>query len=46
MKIKINLDHDSPLKKTLELHHMVIVVRSVYYEDNKYFSQAFLDECM
>ena len=25
---------------------MVIIVRSVFQEDNKYYSQAFLDECL
>ena len=34
MKIKFNADDDLPLKKTLKLYNMVIVVRSVFHEDN------------
>ena len=37
MKIKFNLDDDLPLNKMLELHKMVIVVRSVSHESNKYY---------
>ena len=37
MKIKFNLDDDLPLNKMLELHNMVIVVRSVSHESNKYY---------
>ena len=41
IKIKINSDDDLPLKKTLELHNMIIVVRSVFHEDSKYYQQFF-----
>ena len=37
MKIKFNSDDDLPLKKTLKLYKMVIVVRFVYHEGNKYY---------
>ena len=37
MKIKLNSDDDLTLKKTLELNNMVIVVRSVFHEVNKYY---------
>ena len=37
MKIKFNLDDDLTLNKMLELHKMVIVVRSVSHESNKYY---------
>ena len=46
MKIKFNSEDDLPLKKTIELYNMVIVVRSVFHEDNKYYPQDFLDECL
>ena len=46
MKIKFILDDDFPLKKTLELHNMIIVVRSVFDEGNKYYLQVFLDDCL
>ena len=45
MKIKFISDDDLPLKKTLELHNLVIVVISVFPED-KYYVQVFLDECL
>ena len=43
MKIKFNSDDNSPLNKTLKLHNMIIIIKSVFKED-KYYSQAFLDE--
>ena len=45
IKIKINSDDDLPLKKTLELHNMIIVVRSVFHEDSKYYRQFFFFRC-
>ena len=38
MKIKFYLDDDLPLNKTLYIHNMIIVVRSAFYEGNKYYS--------
>ena len=46
MKIKLNSGDNLPLKQTLELHNMVIVVRSVSQEDNEFYPQVFLDECL
>ena len=40
MEIKFNSDDDLPLKKTLELYNMVIIVRSIFHEDKKYYSQV------
>ena len=45
MKIKFHSDNDLPLKKTLERYNVVIVVKSVFDEGNKYNPQVFLDEC-
>ena len=45
MKIEFNSGDDLPLKKTLERYNMVIVVRSVFHEDSKYYRQVFIDEC-
>ena len=45
-KIKINSDDGLPLKKTLELHNMIIVVRAAFPKDNKYYLQASLDKCL
>ena len=44
MEIKFSSDDNLPLKKTLELYNMIIAVRSVFHEGNKYYPQPFLDE--
>ena len=46
IKIKYNSDDVLSLKKTLELCSIIIVVRAVFHEDNKYYPQDFLDECL
>ena len=45
MKIKFNSDDSLPLKKTLKLYNMTIIVRSVFEEDCKYYPKVFLGEC-
>ena len=40
MKIKLDLDDDSPLNKAIEIHNVTIVVRAVFYENNKYYPQV------
>ena len=42
MKIKCNSDDDLPLNKTLEMCNMIVVVRAVFHENNKYYPQTFL----
>ena len=46
MKIIFNSDDNLPLNKTLKLHNLIIIVRSVFQEDGEYYSQVFLDECL
>ena len=46
MKIKLNWDDNFPLNKTLKLHILTTVIRSVFLENNKYYLQVFLDECL
>ena len=46
MKIKFNSDNKLPLNKTIKIPVMVIVVRAVFHENNKYYPQVFLDECL
>ena len=46
VKIKFNLDYKLPLNKTIESPCMIIVVRAVFHENNKYYSQVFLDKCL
>ena len=44
MKTKFNSDDDLPVNKILKLHMLTIIVRSVFEEDGKYYSQVFLDD--
>ena len=46
MKIKFNSDDDLPLNKAIEIPSITIVVRAVFHENNKYYPQVFLDECL
>ena len=46
MKIKFNSDDELPLNKTIEIPTMTIVVRAGFHENNKYYPQVFLDECL
>ena len=46
MKIKFNSDDELPLNKTIKVSTMSIVVRAAFHENNKYYPQVFLDECL
>ena len=46
MKIKFNSNDNLPLNKTLKLHNMTIVIRSVFEEHGKFYPQVYLDECL
>ena len=46
MKIKFNSDDELPLNKTIEIPSMVVVVKAMSNEDNKFYPQFFLDECL
>ena len=46
MKIKFNSDNELPLNRTIEIPGMIIVVSAVFHENNKYYSQVLLDECL
>ena len=46
MKIKFNSDDNLPFSKILKLHNLTIIARTVFQEDNKYYTQVFLDECL
>ena len=46
MKIKFNSEDNLTLNKILKLHNMIIVIRSVFQQGNKYYPQVFLDECL
>ena len=46
MKIKFNSDYELPLNKTIKIPSMIVVVSTSFFENNKYYPQVFLDECL
>ena len=44
MNIKFNSDDELPLDKMIEIPSMIIAVRAVFHENNKYYLQIFLDQ--
>ena len=46
MKIKFNSDVGLPLNNMIEIPGMIIVFRAFFQENNKYYPQVFLDECL
>ena len=46
MKIKFDSDDKLPQNKIIKIPVMMIVFRAVFYKNNTYYSQAFLDECL
>ena len=44
MKIELSSDYRLPVNKTIEICCMIINVRTVFQENNKYYLQVFLDE--
>ena len=46
MKIKFNSDDNLPLNKQLKFYDMTVIIRCVFSEDNKLYSQVFLDKAL
>ena len=46
MNTKSNSNDELPLNKTIEIPTITIAVRAVFLENNKYYPQVFLDECL
>ena len=46
MSIKFNSDAKLSLVKMIKIPTIVIVVRNVFLENNKYYPHFFLDECL
>ena len=44
MTIKFNSDDELILNKVIEVPGMKVVVRAIFYENNKCYQQIFLDE--
>ena len=42
MKIKLNSDDELPLNKTIETPSMTIVVRAVFFLNDKYYAQIYI----
>ena len=46
MKFKFNSDDNLPFNKTLKLHNITVIIRSIFEEDCKFYPQVFLDGCL
>ena len=46
MKIKFYSDDELSLNITIEIRRMIIVVRAIFLENDKYYPQVFLVECL
>ena len=44
--MEFNSDGELPLNKTIEVPTMAIVLRTVFYDNNKCYLQVLLDECL
>ena len=45
MKIKFNPHDELPLNKPIEIPSIIIVVKAIFHENNKYYPQVFFVEC-
>ena len=46
IKIKFDSDDELPLNKTIEIPAITKVLSAIFLENNKYYPQVFLDECL
>ena len=46
MKITIDSDDNLPLNKVLKYHAVIIIIRSAFERDDKYYPQIFLDDAL
>ena len=46
MKTKFYSDDNLPLNKTIEIPMVTIIIRAIFLENNQYYPQAFVDECL
>ena len=46
MQVKFSSDDELPLSEAVVIPSMPIVVRAVFEENNKYYLQDFLEECL
>ena len=46
MKIKFNPDEKFPVNIMIEIPILIILVRAMFYDNNKYYPQVFLDDSL
>ena len=46
MKIKFDPDDNLPSNKVLKFHAVIIIIRSVFERDGKYYPQIFPDDTL
>ena len=46
IKIKFNSDGELPTNKAIEISSVTKVLELFFYENNKYYPQVFLEECL
>ena len=46
MKIKFSSDDKLPLNKKIDFATVTVVIAVDFHENNKYYPQLFLDECL
>ena len=46
MKIKFNSDDNLPLNNMMKFRVLTIIIRNIFEEDDKYYPQIFLDDCL
>ena len=44
--MKFNSDGELPLNKMIKIPSLIIVARDVFHENDKYYSQVPLEECL
>ena len=45
-KIRFEYNDDLPVNKPIKLHLLTIIIRSVFSDDGKFYSQVLLDEAL
>ena len=46
MKIKLDSDDDLPLNKVMKFYDLIVIIRSIFEKDGKYYPQIFLDNSL
>ena len=46
MKIRFKSNDNLPLNKPIKLRLLTIIIRAIFSEDNKFYTQLFLDDAL